>query len=218
MPDPFEALRAPVIPVDPDPDFARRLRARVERALDLPEGVTVSNLDLDLDEPRAVPYAGAAIPYLAVADARAAIDWYVEVFGARLYDEPVVMPDDRIGHANLLLGAGILYLADEFPEIGHAGPDPEPRRGEPRASSRRRGRHGGACRRRGGDAAERARGCARQPSGDDRRPVRPPLDARHTARVSAQRPRFVVPRKGPVTSNVMPGPGWPSRVPRCELK
>ena len=43
MADPFRVLRAPVTPADPDPAFAARLRARLERALDLPEGVAVSD-------------------------------------------------------------------------------------------------------------------------------------------------------------------------------
>jgi len=43
MADPFGVLRAPVTPADPDPAFAARLRARLERALDLPEGVVVSD-------------------------------------------------------------------------------------------------------------------------------------------------------------------------------
>jgi predicted enzyme related to lactoylglutathione lyase len=47
MTDPFESLRTPMTPVDPDPTFAARLRSRVERALALPKGVTVSNLTLD---------------------------------------------------------------------------------------------------------------------------------------------------------------------------
>jgi predicted enzyme related to lactoylglutathione lyase len=42
MADPFRVLRAPVTSADPDPGFAARLRARLERALDLPEGVVVS--------------------------------------------------------------------------------------------------------------------------------------------------------------------------------
>lgn len=33
MPDPFDALRSPVVPVAPDPDFAARLRWRLVRAL-----------------------------------------------------------------------------------------------------------------------------------------------------------------------------------------
>lgn len=34
MPDPFEQLQAPVVPVDPDPAFAARLRARLARAFE----------------------------------------------------------------------------------------------------------------------------------------------------------------------------------------
>ena len=131
MPDPFEALHSPAAPVPPDPAFTRRLRARLERALDLPEGVTVSNLALEeLEHAPAHETAteetgaGAAIPYLAVTDARRAIEWYVDVLGAHVVGEPIVMPDERIGHAELALAGGTLYLADEFPEIGVVAPTP----------------------------------------------------------------------------------------------
>ena len=50
MTDPFDALRAPLSPVAPDPEFARRLRARIERVFTLPKGVTVSNLDVDTSD------------------------------------------------------------------------------------------------------------------------------------------------------------------------
>jgi uncharacterized glyoxalase superfamily protein PhnB len=63
-------------------------------------------------------------PYLAVRDARGAIDWYVEALGARLVGEPIVMPDGRIGHAALDLAGARLYLADPHPEIGVVAPDP----------------------------------------------------------------------------------------------
>jgi hypothetical protein len=36
MTDPFEVLREPVTPVDPDPDFARRLRQRLTRVVFAP--------------------------------------------------------------------------------------------------------------------------------------------------------------------------------------
>ncbi|TLW94647.1 VOC family protein [Saccharomonospora piscinae] len=58
-------------------------------------------------------------PYLAVTDARRALDFYVAVFGAQRRGEPVVMPDGRIGHAELGLGDSVLMLAEEFPEIDH---------------------------------------------------------------------------------------------------
>lgn len=114
MTDPFEALRAHDAPLDPDPAFTARLRARLERALDLPRGV--------------VPMTTAApsrtlTPYLAVDDARAAIDWYAAVFEARAVDDPIVMPDGRIGHAELDIGGAPLYLSDAHPEIGVVAPD-----------------------------------------------------------------------------------------------
>jgi predicted enzyme related to lactoylglutathione lyase len=133
MTDPFGVLRAPVTPADPDPVFAARLRDRLARALDLPRGVTVTDI---FTTPRpeqalapteqAVPPAehGAAIPYLAVDGARAALDWYARVLGARLRGEPVIMPDGRVGHAELELATGVIYLADEHPAIGHRAPAP----------------------------------------------------------------------------------------------
>ena len=42
MTDPLDVLREPDGPVAPDPAFAERLRARLERALELPRGVAVS--------------------------------------------------------------------------------------------------------------------------------------------------------------------------------
>ena len=63
-------------------------------------------------------------PYLAVADARAAIDWYVTVLGARQVGESIVMPDGRIGHAELDVAGARLYLSDAHPEIGVVAPDP----------------------------------------------------------------------------------------------
>jgi uncharacterized glyoxalase superfamily protein PhnB len=63
------------------------------------------------------------IPYLVVRDARSAIGWYGEAFGARLVGEPYVMDDDRIGHAEVEIGGATLYLADPCPELGLTGPD-----------------------------------------------------------------------------------------------
>lgn len=114
MTDPLDVLRTPVPPADPDPAFVTRLRARLERALALPRGVV----------PMTSTDARSLTPYLAVADARAAIDWYVAVLGARRVGEPIVMPDGRVGHAELDLAGARLYLSDEHPEIGVVAPDP----------------------------------------------------------------------------------------------
>jgi predicted enzyme related to lactoylglutathione lyase len=121
MTDPFDALRRPVLPADPDPDFAATLRARIERALALPRGVVVTST---ITETRSAE--GAAIPYLAVpvGTGQQALDWYVEVLGARLAGDPIMMPDGRVGHAELELAGGKLYLAEEFPDIGVVAPSP----------------------------------------------------------------------------------------------
>jgi PhnB protein len=60
-------------------------------------------------------------PYLIVAGAGAAIDFYVKVLGAT---ERMRMPgpDDKVGHAELELGDSLIMLADEFPEMGALGP------------------------------------------------------------------------------------------------
>ncbi|TQK30656.1 VOC family protein [Arthrobacter sp. SLBN-53] len=101
-PDPLTALRGDELPVAPDPAFAARLRARLESALALPRP--------------------AALPYLSVRDARTAIDWYIDALGASLLGDPILMDDGRVGHAELTIGSGLLYLADEFPEMGLKAP------------------------------------------------------------------------------------------------
>jgi uncharacterized glyoxalase superfamily protein PhnB len=110
MTDPFTALRRPIEPVQPDPEFAAALRTRIERALleTSPGGTAMSQLT----------------PYLAVRDARAAMTWYAEAFGARVVGDPYVMDDDRIGHAELEIGGARVYLSDEHPELGIVAPEP----------------------------------------------------------------------------------------------
>jgi uncharacterized glyoxalase superfamily protein PhnB len=123
MTDPFEALREPVVPVEPDPRFAARLRAELERALLAPEGATMTTTTTTMtDETAASLPLHNLTPYIAVDDARRALDWYVRALGARRRGEPIVMDDDRVGHAELAFGDSVLMLADEFPEIGHIGP------------------------------------------------------------------------------------------------
>lgn len=126
MTDPLDALHTPLHPVDPDPAFATRLRARIERALTLPRGVavTTSATSESAEPTTAASPAGGVTPYIAVADARRALDWYIEGLGAQLRDDPIVMPDGRIGHAEIALEGGLVMLADAHPEIGVVAPDP----------------------------------------------------------------------------------------------
>ena len=65
-------------------------------------------------------YAGVT-SYLIVRGAAKAIDFYKRAFGAtELFRMP--MPGDRIGHAEIRIGSGVVMLADEMPEMGHKGP------------------------------------------------------------------------------------------------
>ena len=63
-------------------------------------------------------------PYLAVRDARAAIEWYVARLGAEVVYEPIVMPDDRVGHVELAVDGARWMMSDEHPEIQVEAPDP----------------------------------------------------------------------------------------------
>ena len=60
-------------------------------------------------------------PYLRVKNAAAAIEFYVNAFGARERYR-LSEPGGRIGHAELLLGNATLMLSDEYPEHGILGP------------------------------------------------------------------------------------------------
>ena len=68
-------------------------------------------------------------PYICVRDAKAAIAWYVDVLGAEVTYEPIVMPDGRVGHVELAVGGAGWMMSDEFEDHGVAAPDPA--RGSP---------------------------------------------------------------------------------------
>ena len=57
-------------------------------------------------------------PYLCVADARAAIDFDARAFDAVVSYKPIVMPDGRVGHAEISIDGARLMLSDPFAEVG----------------------------------------------------------------------------------------------------
>jgi PhnB protein len=64
-------------------------------------------------------YAGVT-SYLIVRGAARAIDFYQRAFGAtELFRLPM---GERIGHAEIRIGGGVVMLADEMPEMGHKSP------------------------------------------------------------------------------------------------
>ena len=63
------------------------------------------------------------IPYLVARDAKAAIGFYADAFGA-VEDFRMTDPGDgRIGHAELTIGTSRLMLSDEYPDFGAVSPD-----------------------------------------------------------------------------------------------
>jgi hypothetical protein len=53
------------------------------------------------------------IPYICVADSRAAIEWYRDVFQATVQGKPYVMDDGR-EDVELVIGGSLLMMADPF--------------------------------------------------------------------------------------------------------
>jgi PhnB protein len=67
------------------------------------------------------PAAGTLTPYIIVKNAVAAIAFYEKAFGAK-EEYRIPNPDGTIGHAELVIGAGRLMLADEHPAFGALSP------------------------------------------------------------------------------------------------
>jgi PhnB protein len=65
-------------------------------------------------------YAGVT-PYLIVRDAARMLDFYKKAFGATEVMR-LPAPGGRVGHAEIKIGAGMVMLADESPEMGHKAP------------------------------------------------------------------------------------------------
>jgi PhnB protein len=61
------------------------------------------------------------IPSLVIDGAAQAIDFYRDVLGAT---ERMRMdgPDGQVGHAELQIGESVIFVADEFPDMGYVGP------------------------------------------------------------------------------------------------
>jgi uncharacterized glyoxalase superfamily protein PhnB len=126
MTDPFEVLREPVTPADPDPDFAGRLRMRLTREVFAPSGGTMSQPTAATRVEREPAWPPALTPYIVVSDARRAMDWYVEVFGAQRRGELHVNADGTIGHAEVGLGDAVLMFAEAsglWPDVPVRAPD-----------------------------------------------------------------------------------------------
>jgi uncharacterized glyoxalase superfamily protein PhnB len=120
MTDPFTRLRRPVEAVAPDPAFAAELRDRLRRALlqEQPVGEPIRASRA----PGGRSPMSQLVPYLVVRDARAALQWYADAFGAHTVGDPY-QDGERVGHAELEVHGSPVYLADEYPDMGLIAPE-----------------------------------------------------------------------------------------------
>ncbi|WP_433293135.1 VOC family protein [Pseudonocardia sp. CA-142604] len=214
MTDAFDALRIPDAPAAPDLEFASGLRARVEHALLAPREAPMSVTEATTTDvaapsrsPTQPPSQHTITPYLAAADARAAVDFYVDAFGAAERGEPIVMPDGRIGHVEIEVGDSVLMLADEYPEmdllapVTRGGPSQSLRLevADPDAVVHRAVAAGGVLERPVADSPHGRGGVVRDPSG-------------HRWMVSREAPSAAAPRPGDVVYTSI----WTDDVERAE--
>jgi PhnB protein len=133
--DPFDVLAAGPVTARPTLDFTQRLRRRLLDALQLTDQVLVPTIQLSertrtmnptttstpTTSTTSTTASTAVVPYLAVHDGAAALDWYTDAFGAA-ESMRVVGDDGRVGHAEISIGGAPFYLADEYPDIGVVSP------------------------------------------------------------------------------------------------
>ncbi|GAC1539940.1 MAG: VOC family protein [Acidimicrobiales bacterium] len=122
--DPLESLRQPVTRIEPRPEFATRLRARLvaelapeptDRLIDLPDRRPL------MTDTTATARAQVVTPYLCVHNAAAALTFYEQAFGA--FEQMRVKSDDgRIGHCEFTVGGARFMMADEYPETDVLSP------------------------------------------------------------------------------------------------
>jgi uncharacterized glyoxalase superfamily protein PhnB len=124
--DAFDELRITDEPGAPDPRFVAGLRNRMAAALDAAGLPTVSlpsrstpmtDTSTSTAPTQAPPVTATITPYLCVAGAAAAMDWYVAVLGA-VEQVRYTGDDGRVGHAELSIGGAVFMLSDEYPEVG----------------------------------------------------------------------------------------------------
>jgi PhnB protein len=71
---------------------------------------------------KAIPAGHRTVtPYLIIKNAAKALEFYKKAFGTT-ETYKLMMPDGRLGHAEIRLGDSMIMLADEFPEFGGKAP------------------------------------------------------------------------------------------------
>ncbi len=114
MPDPFEALRTAPTPIDPEPAFAVRLRARVLRALQSGQGDQRMTLQTQADNANTLQQGDISYLALWVRDVPKADRFYASVLGWRYAEAPGPAENRQIEGQSTALGLTGLQPAAEF--------------------------------------------------------------------------------------------------------
>jgi len=94
----------------PSADFYERLKEELTRSIEMSSPVQ-----------KLEPVVRRFSTYICVSNASAAIDFYVDAFGAKELMR-LAEPSGKIGHAELQIGESILKISDEYPEYGALSP------------------------------------------------------------------------------------------------
>ena len=121
MTDPFDDLREPAVPLAPRSRIRTRSAAPSRRRARTRPG---GQHHADTRSPRihARPLARAHAVPRAPTIPRAPSSGTPKCSVRKLLDDPIVMPDGRIGHAEMRVGDSVFMLAGEFPEEQHLSP------------------------------------------------------------------------------------------------
>jgi predicted enzyme related to lactoylglutathione lyase len=116
VPDPFEALRTAPTPIDPEPAFAARLRARVVRALHASEQGDLSmTLETSETQQQQQQMRQGDMSYVAlwVPDVDRAARFYADVLGWK-YGQPGPGPNRQVEGQSMSYGLSQVAGASEF--------------------------------------------------------------------------------------------------------
>jgi predicted enzyme related to lactoylglutathione lyase len=123
MPDPFEALRTAPTPIEPDPAFAARLRARVARALTPDGGDEPMTLQQTPETADRLRLGDMIYLSLWVHDVQRAAEFFASVLGWSV--APDSGPYRQVSDLSMALGLSELrQVAEYLAEIGVPSPPP----------------------------------------------------------------------------------------------
>lgn len=69
------------------------------------------------------PHNAVLTAYICPRNAGAALDWYIQVFGAEESGQRFIEPGGKVGHATISIDGAEIMVSDAFPDYGAVAPD-----------------------------------------------------------------------------------------------